>query len=130
LELFKELASGYRAGDITSIHQHRHQAGIALRVAPVEVNRARQFGEGPIILAEMQFNVPEKSVRDVAEFVELDRLSREIACSRQGLRTVLRDGLVRRAADEIRKAFDVADILVLSPGAKPADRHVLDQSPA
>src|SRR6202022_1970755 len=39
-------------------------------------------------------------------------------------------GLCGRAADEIRKAFDVADILVLSPGAKPADRHVLDQSPA
>jgi hypothetical protein len=39
-------------------------------------------------------------------------------------------GLVGRAADEIRKAFDVADILVLSPGAKLADRHILDQSPA
>ena len=43
---------------------------------------------------------------------------------------ILRGGLVGRAADEIRKAFDVADILVLSPRAKPADRHVFDQSPA
>ena len=43
---------------------------------------------------------------------------------------VLRGGLVGRVADEIRKAFDVADILVLSPRAKPADRHVFDQSPA
>jgi len=43
---------------------------------------------------------------------------------------VVRGGLVGRVADEIRKAFDVADILVLSPRAKPADRHVFDQSPA
>src|SRR4029077_11669178 len=43
---------------------------------------------------------------------------------------ILRGGLVGRAADEIRKAFDVADILVLSPRAKSADRHVFDQSPA
>jgi hypothetical protein len=38
--------------------------------------------------------------------------------------------LVGRAAEKIGKAFDVADILVLSLGAEPADRHVLDQSPA
>src|SRR5215468_8534056 len=43
---------------------------------------------------------------------------------------ILRGGLVGRAADEIRKAFDVAGIFVLSPRTKPADRHVLDQSPA
>jgi Group II intron, maturase-specific domain len=33
---------------------------------------------------------------------------------------ILRGGLVRRPAHEIGKAFDVADILVLSLGAKPA----------
>jgi hypothetical protein len=43
---------------------------------------------------------------------------------------ILGDGLVGRLAQEIGKPFDVADIVVLSPGAKPADRHVLDQSPA
>jgi hypothetical protein len=41
---------------------------------------------------------------------------------------VLWRGLVGRPANEIRKAFDVADIVVLSLGAKPADRHVVDQS--
>jgi hypothetical protein len=43
---------------------------------------------------------------------------------------ILCGGFVDRPADEIGKPFDVADILVLSLGAKPADRHVLDQSPA
>jgi hypothetical protein len=40
---------------------------------------------------------------------------------------ILCDGLVGRPAKEIGKAFDVADIVVLSLGAKPADRHILDQ---
>ena len=31
---------------------------------------------------------------------------------------------------EIGKPFDVADILELRLGAEPADRHVLEQSPA
>ena len=31
-----------------------------------------------------------------------------------------------RLAEEIGKLFDMADILVLSLGAEPADRHVLD----
>src|SRR5215510_7576166 len=39
-------------------------------------------------------------------------------------------GLVGRPAQEIGKLFDVADILVVRLGAEPADRHVLDQSPA
>ena len=43
---------------------------------------------------------------------------------------ILGGGLVGRLAQEIGKPFDVADIVVLSLGAKPADRHVLDQSPA
>jgi hypothetical protein len=43
---------------------------------------------------------------------------------------ILCGGLVDRPADEIGKLFDVADILVLRLGAKPADRHVFDQSPA
>jgi len=43
---------------------------------------------------------------------------------------ILGGGLVDRPADEIGKPFDVADIVELSLGAKPADRHVLDQSPA
>src|SRR5262245_34470076 len=43
---------------------------------------------------------------------------------------ILGGGLVGRPAHKIGKPFDVADILVLSPGAEPADRHVLDQSPA
>src|SRR6516162_9863883 len=43
---------------------------------------------------------------------------------------ILDGGLVGRPAEEIGKLFDVADILVLSLGAEPADRHVLDQSPA
>src|SRR6516165_264389 len=43
---------------------------------------------------------------------------------------ILGGGLVGRPAEEIGKLFDVADILVLSLGAEPADRHVLDQSPA
>ena len=43
---------------------------------------------------------------------------------------ILRSGLVERPAHEIREAFNVADILMLSVGAKPTDRHVLDQSPA
>jgi hypothetical protein len=38
--------------------------------------------------------------------------------------------LVGRPAQKIGKLFNVADILVLSLGAEPADRHVLDQSPA
>ena len=43
---------------------------------------------------------------------------------------ILRGGLVGRPAYEIRKAFDVADIMVLSVEAQAADRDVLDQSPA
>src|SRR5690242_21909548 len=43
---------------------------------------------------------------------------------------ILRSGLVERPAHEICEAFNVADILVLSVSAKPADRHVLDQTPA
>ena len=43
---------------------------------------------------------------------------------------VLRGGLAGRPAKKIGKAFDVADIVVLSLGTKPADRHVLDQPPA
>ena len=43
---------------------------------------------------------------------------------------ILWGSLVGRPAQEIGKPFDVADILVLSLGAKPPDRHVLDQSPA
>src|SRR5215472_14883619 len=43
---------------------------------------------------------------------------------------ILGGGLVGRPAEEIGKLFDVADILGLSLGAEPADRHVLDQSPA
>ena len=41
---------------------------------------------------------------------------------------ILGGGLVGRPAQKIGKPFDVADIVVLGPGAKPADRHVLDQS--
>ena len=36
-------------------------------------------------------------------------------------------GLVGRPAQKIGKPFDVADIVVLSLGAKPADGHILDQ---
>src|SRR5215467_4294732 len=43
---------------------------------------------------------------------------------------ILGGGLAGRPAEEIGKLFDVADILGLSLGAEPADRHVLDQSPA
>jgi hypothetical protein len=43
---------------------------------------------------------------------------------------ILWGGLVGRPAQEIGKLFDVADIVELSLGAKPSDRHVLDQSPA
>jgi hypothetical protein len=43
---------------------------------------------------------------------------------------ILRGRLLGRPAYEIGKLFDVADILLLSLGMKPADRHVLDQSPA
>jgi hypothetical protein len=43
---------------------------------------------------------------------------------------ILGSGLVGGPADEISKLFDVAEILILSLGTKPADRHVLDQSPA
>jgi hypothetical protein len=43
---------------------------------------------------------------------------------------ILRGGLVGRPTKEISKAFDVADIVVLSLGTNPADRHILDQPPA
>jgi len=43
---------------------------------------------------------------------------------------ILGGGLVGRPAQKIGKLFDVADILVVRLGAEPADRHVLDQSPA
>ena len=43
---------------------------------------------------------------------------------------ILGGGLVGRPAQKIGKPFDVADIVELSLGAKPSDRHVLDQSPA
>jgi hypothetical protein len=36
---------------------------------------------------------------------------------------ILGGGLVGRPAQEIGKPFDVADILVLSLGTKPVDRH-------
>jgi hypothetical protein len=38
--------------------------------------------------------------------------------------------LIGRPTQKIGKLFDVANILVLRLGAEPADRHVLDQSPA
>jgi hypothetical protein len=40
---------------------------------------------------------------------------------------ILRGGLAGRPAKKIRKAFNVADIVVLRLGTKPADRHILDQ---
>jgi hypothetical protein len=43
---------------------------------------------------------------------------------------ILGGGLFGRPAQEIGKPFDVADIVELILGAKPPDRHVLDQSPA
>jgi hypothetical protein len=43
---------------------------------------------------------------------------------------ILGGGFVGRPAQKIGKPFDVADIVELGLGAKPADRHVLDQSPA
>jgi len=43
---------------------------------------------------------------------------------------ILWGGPVGRPAQEIGKPFDVADIVELSLGAEPVDRHVLDQSPA
>jgi hypothetical protein len=42
---------------------------------------------------------------------------------------ILGGDLVGRLAQEIGKPFDVTDIVVLSLGDKPTDRHVLDQSP-
>src|SRR5215831_2432903 len=41
---------------------------------------------------------------------------------------VLGGGLVGRPAQEIGKPFDVANIVLLSLGAKPPDRHVLGRS--
>ena len=43
---------------------------------------------------------------------------------------ILQGRLLGRPAQKIGKLFNVADILVLRLGAEPADRHVLDQSPA
>ena len=43
---------------------------------------------------------------------------------------ILWGGLVGRPTQEIGKPFDVAEILMLSLGAKPPDRHVVEQSPA
>src|SRR4029077_7504926 len=43
---------------------------------------------------------------------------------------ILGGGLVGRPAQKIGKPFDVADIVELRLGAKPADCHVFDQSPA
>jgi hypothetical protein len=43
---------------------------------------------------------------------------------------ILGGGLVGRPARKISKLFDAADILVLSLGIEPPDRHVPDQSPA
>jgi hypothetical protein len=43
---------------------------------------------------------------------------------------ILGRSLVGRPAQKIGKLFDVTDILVLRLGAEPADRHVLDESPA
>src|ERR1700737_5598316 len=41
---------------------------------------------------------------------------------------ILGGSLVGRPAQKIGKPFDVADIVELRLGAKPPDRHVLDQS--
>jgi hypothetical protein len=43
---------------------------------------------------------------------------------------ILGGGLLGRLAQDIGEPFDVADIGLLGLGAKPADRHVLDQPPA
>src|SRR5271167_659353 len=43
---------------------------------------------------------------------------------------ILRGGLVGRPSQKIGKPFDVAEIVELGLGAKPPDRHVLDQSSA
>src|SRR5215467_7007643 len=43
---------------------------------------------------------------------------------------ILGGGFVGRPTQKIGKLFDVADVLVLSPGIEPPDRHVLDQPPA
>jgi hypothetical protein len=43
---------------------------------------------------------------------------------------ILGGGLVGRLAAKIGKPFDLSNIVELSLGAEPPDRHVLDQSPA
>src|SRR5215470_15016752 len=43
---------------------------------------------------------------------------------------ILGGGFVGRPTQKIGKLFDVADVLVLSLGTEPPDRHVLDQPPA
>jgi hypothetical protein len=43
---------------------------------------------------------------------------------------ILGGGLVGRPAQKIGEPFYVADIVELGLGAKPPDRHVLDQSSA
>src|SRR5215471_897999 len=43
---------------------------------------------------------------------------------------ILGGGFVGRPTQKIGKLFDVADVLVLSLGIEPPDRHVLDQPPA
>jgi hypothetical protein len=69
---------------------------------------------------------PERSGADVdARYRRSDRRQPQLIAM-----DILGGGLVGRPAYEIGKPFDVADIMVLRLGTKPADRHVLDQSPA
>ena len=51
---------------------------IALGVAAIEVDRARQFVEGAIILAEMNRHIAEQGVSARTEVIERNRFLREL----------------------------------------------------
>src|SRR5207302_11113069 len=59
LELREKLPGSDRVGGVASVEQNCNEVVIAFGVAAVEVDRALQFLEGPIVVAEMHRHVAE-----------------------------------------------------------------------
>src|SRR5207245_4337577 len=97
LELRENLAGRDRIRGVTSVQQNCNEMAIAFGVAAVEVYRALQFLEGPIIVAEMHRHIAEQGVSARTEIIQCNRFLRELLCALASFTGVLRPAVVRCA---------------------------------
>jgi len=69
LELREKFPGGDRAGGVASVQQNCNEVVIAFGVAAVEVDRALQFRQSPIVVAELHPYVAEQGVSARAEII-------------------------------------------------------------